>query len=67
MNLITTATIEEVKENASEWIEMSEDPYAVVAGILANKVVELNSYVKYLERSIHHAYDRIRTLDTRQS
>lgn len=44
--------IREVQEDASEWLEMSEDPAALVAGILANKIVKLNSYIEYLEKRL---------------
>ncbi len=41
--------IKEVEKNASEWLEMSEDPTTMVVGILANKIVKLNEYIKFLE------------------
>lgn len=44
--------IREVQENASEWLEMVENPAELVAGILANKVVALTSYIQYLEKRI---------------
>lgn len=46
--------IREVQENASEWLEMSENPTALVVGILAQKIVELNSYIEYLERRLRN-------------
>ncbi len=49
--------IKEVQENASEWLEMSEEPAALVAGILANKVIELKSYIEYLEKRLNHVSD----------
>lgn len=49
--------IREVQESASEWLEMSEEPAALVAGILANKVVELKSYIEYLEKRLDHVSD----------
>ena len=47
--------IKEIQENASEWLEMSTDPAAFVAGILANKVIKLQEYIEYLERRVKHA------------
>lgn len=46
--------IKQVEEDASEWLEMSEDPAAMVAGILAQKVINLNSYIEYLEKRVRH-------------
>lgn len=46
--------IKEVQENASEWLEMSQDPNALVAMILANKVIKLKSYIEYLEKRLNH-------------
>ena len=46
--------IQEVQQNASEWIEMSENPAALVAGILAGKVIELMNHITYLERRLSH-------------
>jgi flagellar biosynthesis chaperone FliJ len=46
--------IREVQENASEWLEMSENPAELMAGILANKIVQLNNYIEYLEKRIDH-------------
>ena len=44
--------IEEVQEHTSEWLEMIEDPSALVAWVLANKVVKLNLYITYLEKRL---------------
>ena len=46
--------INEVKEKAIEWLEMSEDPATLVAGILANKIVKLNEQIEYLERRLNY-------------
>ena len=45
----------EVQENASEWLEMSDEPFAIVAGVLANKVISLQSHIEYLERRLKYA------------
>lgn len=42
--------IQEVQNEASEWLEVAECPATLVAGILANKVIELRNYIDYLER-----------------
>lgn len=46
--------IKEVQEKASEYLEMTEDPAALVAGILANKVIKLQDYIEYLEKRLKH-------------
>ena len=46
--------LQEACEYASEWTEMTDDPAALVAGLLANKVVELTEYIEYLERRLHN-------------
>jgi len=46
--------INEVIDNAYEWLEMSEDPATMVAGILANKIIKLNEYIEYLEKRVKH-------------
>jgi flagellar biosynthesis chaperone FliJ len=44
--------IKEVQENAGEWLEMTQDPAALVTGILANKVIKLQDHIKYLEKRL---------------
>lgn len=46
--------IRQVQENAAEWLEMSEDPATLVAGILANKVIQLMEHVQYLEKRLDY-------------
>lgn len=46
--------IQEVKENASEWLEMVEDPEVFISGILANKIIKLTSHIEYLEKRLNH-------------
>jgi hypothetical protein len=46
--------IKQVSEDASEWLEMSNNPAAIVAGILANKIIKLNDHIEYLERRLNH-------------
>jgi hypothetical protein len=46
--------IQEVKENASEWLEMSENPHEMIMGILANKIVKMNDHIEYLEKRLNH-------------
>lgn len=46
--------IKQVQEDASEWLEMVENPAELVAGILANKIVDLNNYITYLEKRLEH-------------
>ena len=44
--------IKQIQEDAAEWLEMSDNPAALTVGILAHKVIQLQSYVEYLERSL---------------
>ena len=46
--------IRDVKENASEWLEMSEHPAELPAVIFANRIVKLNDYIEYLERRVKY-------------
>ena len=46
--------IREVQEHASEYLEMAKNPDELMTGILANKIVQLNSYIQYLERRLKH-------------
>ena len=46
--------ITQVREDASEWLEMSNNPDALVSGILANKIIKLESYIEYLERRLKY-------------
>lgn len=50
--------IKQVQENASEWLEMTENPAELLTGILANKIVELMNHVKYLEKRLEHDSSR---------
>lgn len=46
--------IEQVQENASEYLEMSNDPSTMVAGILALQVLKLREHIEYLERRLEY-------------
>ncbi len=46
--------IRQVKLDASEWLEMTDDPAALVAGILANKVIKLQDHIEYLEKRLEY-------------
>lgn len=46
--------IREVQENVSEWLEMTEDPSAIIAGVLANKIVHLKKYIEHLEAKLDY-------------
>lgn len=46
--------INQVHENCSEWIEMSDNPDRFVSGVLANKILKLNDYISYLEKRLQH-------------
>ena len=46
--------IKQVQEDASEWLEMTDDPSTIVAGILANKVIKLQDHIEYLEKRLNY-------------
>lgn len=46
--------IKEIQKSASEWLEMSRDPDALLLAILANKVSKLSEYIQYLEKRVDH-------------
>lgn len=48
------AVIKDVEEFYGEWLEMSHNPHALLAEILAQKVVSLTSQIVYLERRLQH-------------
>jgi hypothetical protein len=45
--------INAVRENAGEWLEMSENPDEIIIGILAKKIVSLQTENLILERRLH--------------
>lgn len=47
--------IRDAQDRAAEWLEMSEDPATLVAGILASKIIDLQHYIDYLEARLAHA------------
>jgi flagellar biosynthesis chaperone FliJ len=47
--------IREVQENASEYLEMVDNPEAFVSGVLATKIVKLQNYIEYLEKRLDYA------------
>jgi hypothetical protein len=48
--------ITQVQKDAHEWLEMSENPASMVAGILANKIIKLNDRIRHLEKRLENAY-----------
>ncbi len=54
--MIPIDVINEAKESASEWLEMTDNPDLFVAGILASKIIKLTEQIEYLEKRIE--YDR---------
>lgn len=51
--------INEVQQNASEWLETVDCPATLVAGILANKIIILNHHIEYLEKRLNHVSGNI--------
>jgi len=49
-----TDIIRQVQENASEWLEMSQNPDEIVIGILAKKIVKLQDHIEYLEKRLEN-------------
>jgi flagellar biosynthesis chaperone FliJ len=46
--------IREVEEYASEYLQEVNDPAAMVAGILAQRIIDMNHYIDYLEKRIRY-------------
>jgi hypothetical protein len=46
--------IRQVQEHSSEWLEMTDNPDAIVSIILANKLLQLTEYIEFLEKRVHH-------------
>ena len=51
--MIAQDIINDAEAKASEYTEMVANPAAIVAGILANRIVKLNEHIEYLERRLH--------------
>lgn len=48
--------IDKVRENASEWLEMSENPDEIIIGILAKKLANLKVENEILEERLRSRY-----------
>lgn len=46
--------INEIQENAAEWLEMSDNPSDHLARILAKRLVEQNKYIEHLEQRLEY-------------
>jgi len=46
--------IRETKEKCSEWLEMTNDPAIFIARVLAQKIIDLQGYIEYLEKRIEN-------------
>lgn len=46
--------IRQVQEDASEYLEMADNPFEMVSLILANKLLRLDEYITYLEKRLEH-------------
>ena len=46
--------ISEVKQDASEWAEMSVDPAMFIARVLATRIIKLQNHIEYLEKRLKH-------------
>lgn len=47
--------IAKIQEDAGEWLEMTPEPWKIIANSLASEVVQLKGYIEYLERRIENA------------
>lgn len=52
--MIPDDVINATQEKAGEWLEMSEDPAAMLAGLLAKDIIRLTEYINYLEKRLEH-------------
>lgn len=46
--------IRQVQEDAAEWLEMAPDPAMMISGILAAKIVKMQSQIDYLEARLEY-------------
>jgi hypothetical protein len=46
--------IKVMEEKASEWLEMTDDPDALLLRIMAKKITQLMEYIEYLEKRLQH-------------
>ena len=46
--------IDDTIEKSAEWLEMTPYPSAMVARILANKIIKLQDHIEYLEKRLQH-------------
>jgi hypothetical protein len=46
--------IKQVQSECQEWLEMSENPEAFFIGVLANKIIQLQDKIEYLEKRLEH-------------
>jgi hypothetical protein len=60
--MIYSEVINQVKEDASEWLEMSNNPTEMLVGILAQKIVKLNFTLEILQKRIK-AMERLQHVD----
>jgi hypothetical protein len=47
-------TIDDMKEKYAEYLEMVENPYAFMLGVMANKILKLEEYIDYLKKRIEY-------------
>lgn len=50
--------IDQIKETYGEWLEMVEDPYALIATVLEYKLLAQIEHNKYLERRLLYAFTK---------
>ncbi len=51
--------ITQVRDNASEWLEMTEKPDEMLNEILAIRILKLQEHIEYLQKRISY-YERCR-------
>jgi hypothetical protein len=51
--MIAEDIIKEAEVYSSEYCEMSTNPAAIVAGVLASRIIKLQNHIEYLERRLH--------------
>lgn len=46
--------IDQIRETYGEWLEMVDNPYALIATVLEYKLIAQAEHIKYLERRLNH-------------
>lgn len=52
--MTTQELIQQIQNDAAEWLEMTNVPDQLMIGYMANKILRLQEYVEYLEKRLEY-------------